>query len=323
MREFVDISVIVVTFNSALYVERCVESLLAQTVSASRIVVVDNGSTDGTCEKLARFGGQIHLVQNSVNLGFALGNTIGADMCHKSTYIALLNPDAFAAPNWLESLESHARGHPHHSFFASAQFVEGEEKMVDGFGDALHISGVAWRRGYQKKITVDQLQSKFFSPCGAAAMYKTSDFLRAGGFDQDFFCYFEDIDLVYRMRLLGMTGSLAADAHVNHIGSATSGGRHSEFSVYYGHRNMVWSFVKNTPLPLMVILVIPHILMTVAMVVAHAFSGRARVIIRAKLDALAGLPSVLRKRQAVQVARVISSIVLLKVLSVRGLLSRR
>lgn len=323
MRESVDISVIVVTFNSALYVERCVESLLAQTTSASRIVVVDNGSTDGTCEKLARFGDQIHLVQNSENLGFALGNMIGADMCRKSTYIALLNPDAFAAPNWLESLGSHARKCPHHSFFASAQYVEGQEKMVDGFGDALHVSGIAWRRGYQKKITVDQLQSKFFSPCGAAAMYKTSDFLRIGGFDQDFFCYFEDIDLGYRMRLLGMTGCLAPDARVDHIGSATSGGRHSEFSVYYGHRNMVWSFVKNTPLPLMVVLVIPHILMTVAMVVTHAFSGRARVIIRAKLDALAGLPSVLKKRQAVQVARVIGSIALLKMLSVRGLLSRR
>ena len=323
MRESVDISVIVVTFNSALYVERCVESLLAQTVSASSIVVVDNRSTDGTCEKLTRFGDQIYLVQNSENLGFALGNMIGADMCRKSTYIALLNPDAFAAPNWLESLGSQARKYPHYSFFASAQYVEGEETMVDGFGDALHVSGIAWRRGYQKKITVDQLQSKFFSPCGAAAMYKTSDFLRVGGFDQDFFCYFEDVDLVCRMRLLGMTGVLVPDARVDHIGSATSGGRHSEFSVYYGHRNMVWSFVKNTPLPLMVVLVIPHIVMTVAMVVAHAFSGRARVIIRAKLDALAGLPHVFKKRQAIQVARVIGSVAFLKVLSVRGLLSRR
>ena len=322
MRESVDISVIVVTFNSALYVERCVESLLAQTVFVSRIVVVDNGSTDGTCEKLVRFGDQIHLVQNSENLGFALGNMIGADMCRESRYLALLNPDAFAAPNWLESLGSHASTYPDHSFFASAQYVEGEEMVVDGFGDALHVSGIAWRRGYQKKITVDQLQSKFFSPCGAAAMYKTSDFLRVGGFDQDFFCYFEDIDLVYRMRLLGMTGSLAPNARVNHIGSATSGGRYSEFSVYHGHRNMVWSFLKNTPSLLLFACIIPHLILTVIMILKDLHSGRGLLILKAKVDALRNLRLIILQRRQIQRSRVASNWEILKTLSVRGLIGR-
>ena len=121
-----------------------------------------------------------------------------------------------------------------------------------------------------------------------------------GGFDEDFFCYLEDVDLGFRLRLAGHRCMLVPDAVAHHIGSATTGGQHSDFAIYHGHRNLVWTFIKNMPGALFWLFLPWHLVMNLASIVWFSLGGHGRVILRAKLDALKGIPKMWRKRREVR-----------------------
>lgn len=316
------VTVVIVTWNAEEYIVSCIESLISQERIPDKIVIVDNNSSDSTIEKLEVFKRKVHVVSLPTNTGFAYANNFAIKQHVSTEYVALINPDAIASRGWLRELLNCAQAQPEESFFASRQLDFSDNSVLDGDGDALHLSGLAWRRGYGKHATSFNPKSLFFSPCGASAMYKTKDFLDVGGFDQDFFCYFEDVDLVYRMRLLGLTGQLVSEAVVKHVGSAASGGRHSDFAIYHGHRNLVWSFVKNTPAVLLCFLLLPHILMNLLFVFRYAVLGRSSVIIRSKLDALKGLRKMWVKRDDIQRRRELSSYQVWSALSLRGVVDR-
>jgi GT2 family glycosyltransferase len=135
-------------------------------------------------------------------------------------------------------------------------------------------------------------------------MYSRSVFVALGGFDEDYFCYVEDVDLGFRMRLAGCRCLYVPSSVVRHVGSGTTGGQRSEFSTYYGHRNLVWTFVKNMPGVLFWPLLPLHLLMNFVSIVWFTLTGQGAVILRAKRDALLGLPKMWRKRQQIQKARV-------------------
>ena len=130
--------------------------------------------------------------------------------------------------------------------------------------------------------------------------------MSVGGFDEDFFCYVEDIDLGFRLRLMGHRCLLVPGAVVHHIGSTTSGGRHSDFALYHGHRNLVWTFVKDMPGILFWLLLPLHVSLNLISIIWFALQGRGGVLWRAKRDALLGLPKMWRKRQHIQKTRVAS-----------------
>ena len=130
-------------------------------------------------------------------------------------------------------------------------------------------------------------------------MYDKTAFLKAGGFTERFFSHLEDIDLGFRMRLLGERCLFVPEAEVEHIGGA-SFGQDSEQTVYQVQRNMVWLYVTDTPgsyawkhLP-------AHILANIVMLIYYSLSGRARPVWQAKWDALLGLPEAIRRRRQVQ-----------------------
>src|SRR5205085_72619 len=145
----------------------------------------------------------------------------------------------------------------------------------------------------------DEEAREIFSPCAAAAMYRREVFRAAGGFDEDFFCYAEDVDLGFRLRLAGYKALYVPDAVAYHVGSATTG-RRSDFSVYYGQRNLVWTYAKNMPVGLLFLYALFHLAINIATVAALAMRGQGMIALRAKIDALKGLGTVLRKRRAVQ-----------------------
>jgi hypothetical protein len=128
--------------------------------------------------------------------------------------------------------------------------------------------------------------AEIFYPC-AAAMYRRDAFEQVQGFDEDFFCYAEDVDLGFRLRLLGHRALYVPDAVVYHVGSGSTG-RRSDFSVYHGQRNLVWSFVKNMPVSLLLLYWPAHVLMNIAALAILAFRGQGRVAWRAKIDAIHG-----------------------------------
>jgi GT2 family glycosyltransferase len=174
-------------------------------------------------------------------------------------------------------------------------------------GDIYHVSGLHWREGHGQRARESYFHEKeIFSPCAAAALYKRDIFLDAGGFDEDYFCYAEDIDLGFRLRLLGHRCLYVPDAVVHHKGSASTGKR-SDFSIFHGHRNLVWAYVENMPGPLFCLYLPYHLAMNVASVIWYALKGRLRVILKAKWDAIKGLPKMWRKRREIQARRVVSS----------------
>jgi GT2 family glycosyltransferase len=138
-------------------------------------------------------------------------------------------------------------------------------------------------------------------------MIKRSAFYKVGGFDEDYFCYFEDVDLCIRLRLAGFRCMYIPDAVVKHMGSASSGGEHNAFSVYYGYRNLVWTYFKNMPFPLLFKYLPRHIYLNCRQIVDFRALGLHRVVISCKIDALRTLPRMLRKRIAIQKSKQITA----------------
>ncbi len=232
------VSVILVTWNSAKYLSRCLTSLAQQTFQDFETILVDNGSHDGALDGLQEKYSSLRLriEQLDSNLGFAKANNIGARLaCGR--WLALLNTDAFPDPNWLESLIQATNEHPQYSCFSSRQIQANNPNFLDGAGDAYHVTGLAWKRylGYPAK-QFGLEEAEVFSPCGAAALYLRQAFLDVGGFDEDFFSYLEDVDLGFRLRLRGYRCLYVPSAIVHHIGSATLGVA-SDFALYHYHRN--------------------------------------------------------------------------------------
>jgi len=238
------------------------------------------------------------------NLGFAEANN-RAFKESDATLLAVLNPDAFPEPEWLEQLVSESQLYPDVAAFGSKQMMYEGNGLLDGVGDVYHISGIAWRSGVGKMSSArNELPGEIFSACAAGALYRAEVLKEVGGFDEDYFCYLEDVDLGFRLRLAGYSARYVPSAVVHHIGSATSGGRRSDFSLYHGHRNLVWTFVKNMPGFLFWLLLPVLLTQIIILISVCVFRGNIKVLLRSYLIAIKGLPRMWRKRKKIQGKRV-------------------
>lgn len=285
--------------------DRCLSAVLAQTVVPHEVILVDNASSDASLDIVKRFP-SVRVLQQRENLGFARANNLAIRAAAaESEWIALLNPDAFPERDWLEALLSAARKSTGYAVFGSKLVNAADPSILDGVGDAYHVSGLVWReRCEASQQEEDVLSREIFSPCAAAALYRRQIVLDAGGFDEDYFCYVEDVDLGFRLRLAGHKAMYVRDAVTYHVGSATTGGQHSDFSVYHGHRNLVWTFVKDMPGAVFWLCLPLHVTMNLVALAVFTWRGQSRVIWRAKWDALKGLPKMWRKRRLVQSNRI-------------------
>lgn len=293
------VCIVIVNWNSWQLLEQCLQALTRQTCQDFRVIVVDNASTQPMPAHFLQLHPRMQLKCSATNRGFAAANNWAIKEAHDADWIVLLNPDVFAEPDWLATLLAAARQNTAYAAFGSRQLMAGNESLLDGDGDVYHISGLVWRHGYGKPVeAASNALREVFAPCAAAALYRRDVLLALGGFDEDFFCYVEDVDLGFRLRLLGYRSLMVPGAVVRHVGAATSGGGQSDFAVYHGHRNLVWCFVKNMPTPLFWLLLPLHLAMNLVMVGVFVSRGRGRQILRAKRDALLGLPGMWRKRKA-------------------------
>jgi GT2 family glycosyltransferase len=309
------VGVVIVNKNAGPHLGRVLESLERQTVQARRVVVVDNASTDESLDGLEERFPAVELVRSGENLGFAAANNLAVGMCGDCELVALLNPDAFPEPSWLETLVAAAAEHPDYGFFGSRLVRDDDVGTLDGTGDMYHVSGLAWRRDQGVAATVERGEGETFSACAAAALYRRDVFVGVGGFDETFFCYYEDTDLAFRLRLAGQRCLYVPGAVVRHVGSATAG-LMSEFTIYHSTRNQVWVFVKNMPRPLLWLYLPQHVFVGVLTTLVYALHGQGRAALRGKRDAMRALPRVLRERRRIQRGRVAST------RDVRGAMSR-
>lgn len=306
------VGLVIVTYNAAPHIVGCLESVAAQTRRPDRLVVVDNGSTDGTLavvhQQAVRLGLALDVLPLGANRGFAFANNRAVDRLGDCELVALLNPDAFPEPEWLAALVGAAESDPASASFASRLMVAGATDVLDGAGDVFHVSGLAWRYGHRQVISSvpDALVSRpAFAACAAAALYRRADWKKAGGLDERFFCYAEDIDLGFRLQWLGRGCRYVPDAVAHHVGSATAG-EDSAFSVYHGYRNLEWTFVKNMPAGLLWRYLPVHLLVWIVEFGWFVRKGVGSSLLRAKWDAIRGLRPALADRRAIQKTRVAS-----------------
>jgi GT2 family glycosyltransferase len=305
VRKSHSVYVIVVNYNSGKWLKRCLEHLELQTFRGFQTLVVDNGSTDESIASLKKNQNHFQLILSRRNIGFAAANNL-AIRESKTEWVALVNPDVFPEPDWLSNLMLAAINNPEYTFFASRIISANNPIYLDGAGDEYHVSGLVWRRGHGRIESGYLTETReVFSPCAAAALYRRSAVLEIGGFDEDFFCYAEDVDLGFRLRLAGYRCLYVPQAVASHVGSATTGYK-SDFCIYHGHRNLVWAFLKNMPMPLLVINLPIHILLNLLSLLWFITSGKTRIILRSKRDALKGIPRIWVKRQKIQRRRRVS-----------------
>jgi GT2 family glycosyltransferase len=300
------VAVAIVNANSGRFLRHALAALAEQTHPPDRIVVVDNASTDGSSDGLENEFAGVEVIRLDENAGFAAANNLAAREVSDCDWLALLNPDAFPEPQWLEELLGAARDRPACAMFASRIVMASDPERLDAAGDAFHVSGVAWQGGRGEPVSSATTPGEVFSASAAAALYRRDAFLAVGGFDERFFCYYEDIDLGFRLRLAGHRCWFAPTAVVRHVGSSTAH-RESDFMLYHTHRNIVWTYVKDMPAALFWLYLPQHLLVNVATIAAFALRRRFRVALHAKRDALRGLPKILRERRAIQRRRIASA----------------
>ena len=300
------VSVAVVAYESGPLLSRCLQSLRVQTMRDVEVILVDNASSDGAAQAAAAEQPDLVFIPNAENLGFAAAVNQAARRA-RGRWLALLNPDAFAEPDWLDSLLAATEAWPEIRCFASRQLKAEDPSRLDGLGDVMSLSGFAFRGGYNQADPGLTEPAFVFSACGGAMMIDRELFLQMGGLDERLFCYCEDVDLGYRLQLRGEPTLLVPAAAVRHVGSASSGGPRSDFATYHGTRNRLWIYLKNTP-PALLWLTLPlHALATALLFSRHVTRGEIGSPWRGFIAALHGLPVALQARRESQAARRVGS----------------
>jgi GT2 family glycosyltransferase len=296
-------SIIILYWNNGQYIQKCLVSLSNQIFSDFEVIIINNGSQEPFNKNLLQdFQNlQIKFIQLPENIGFSAGNNLGVEHAI-GKYIVTLNADAFPQKEWLEHINKAIEKYPD-CFFASKQVMANDPSRLDGAGDVYHFTGLGWRKFHTYKLQKLKLEEQeVFSACAAAAIYPKKAFDEVGGFDPDYFSYGEDVDLGFRLRLAGYRCIFLPNAVVQHVGSASTG-RRSDFSVYYGHRNLVWTFVKNMPDVLFWILLPFHLLMNVLFISVSILRKQGKITLKAKIDAIKDLPTWWKKREQIQANR--------------------
>ena len=296
------LSVVIVAYNSAATLFRCVEALSRQTFGDFELLIVDNASPQGEAAPLAQAPAFARLVEAGGNLGFAGGVNLGAREA-RGRWLVLLNPDAYPDARWLERLADAAARYPKVRAFTSRQVMAEAAGLLDGLGDVMSAPASPYRGGYLSPDPGDTPEGEVFSPCGAAMMVERQLFRDLGGLDESFFCYCEDVDFGYRLQLAGEPTLLVPSAVVHPEGSASSGGPKSDFAVFHGVRNRFWVLVKDTPALLLPLILPLHLAAFALISLRPQNRPLLGVTWRAFKAALAGLPAQLKRRRVVQQAR--------------------
>ena len=238
-------TVIIVNWNGCDLLEECLRSLESQTKPADEIIVVDNGSRDGSIKLLESTFQYVKLIKLPHNLGFAKANNIGFSKV-TGNRIALLNNDTIAHPNWLENMNKALDNHPEAGFCASKLLLYSRPEIIDTVGDFLGVAR-AFKRGHMEAdCPAYNTQEYVFSACAGAAIYRKQMLDSIGLFDEDFVTDFEDVDLGYRAQLAGYKCLFVPDAIVYHRLGETKK-RIKWDAEIPGRKNKKLLWFKNTP----------------------------------------------------------------------------
>jgi GT2 family glycosyltransferase len=239
------ISVVILNWNGRRLLPACLSALDAQTFRDFEVIVVDNGSHDGSPEWLAAQYPAIHLITNETNLGFATANNQGL-RASQAPLVMLLNNDAYLTPDCLQKLVGAAEDAMWAGMFACKILQHAAPDRMDSAGIEVDRAGIAWNRGWNESSARHTQALEVFGPSAAAALYRRTMLDQIGLLDGDFFIYYEDVDLAWRARRAGWRCLFVPEAIVLHVHSATTR-RGSPFKRRLLSRNKWWAIAKNYP----------------------------------------------------------------------------
>ena len=246
-----EISVIIPNWNGRSHLENCLNSLKDQDFPNYEVIVVDNGSMDGSVEFIQHHSLKTRVIAFNENRGFARAVNEGIKKA-KGRYILLLNNDVEADPQLLRHLHEAITTSRDADFYACRMMDFWRRGLIDGIGDGFPRKGKAFRIGHGAKYGPSfHGRRRVFGACAGAALYKKDLFKVVGLFDEDFFAYHEDADWNFRANLMGYRCFTIPEAVVYHVGSSTTGSLHNEFTIFYNIRNIINVIVKNMPAPLL------------------------------------------------------------------------
>jgi GT2 family glycosyltransferase len=306
------VTVVVVNWNGKHLLGECLDSLRAQTYQNTEVILVDNGSHDGSVAYVEERYPEVRLIVLQENRGFAGGNNAGIRNA-SGKYLALLNNDTRVDPSWLSSLLTEAEKNPPAvGMWASKILSYDNPTIIDNVGLLLYPDGLGRGKG---RLEVDDGQydrvGEALFPSGCAGLYRKNMLDEIGLFDEEFFAYADDVDLGLRARQAGWQCIYVPTAIVYHRYSASSSA-HSLFKAFLVERNRVWVLLKYYPLEM--ILISP--LTTLARLLAHyygALTGKGAsarfaeqnsvfkagvVLLKAWSAAIASLPGIVKQRRA-------------------------
>jgi len=293
----ISVSVIIPHHNNWSLLYPCLQALNSQSTSDFEIIIIDNASTDDSVAQCRTHYPQVHIIQNTVNRGTAGGLNDGFRQA-SGKYLVTLNNDTIPHHGFIRELIQAAEKNPSVGMFAAKMiFPNGQ---INSTGICISRSGAAWDRGmFEKDNGQYNTMCQVFGPCGGAALYRRNLIEDIGYLDEDFFMFFDDVDLAFRARLAGWECLYIPTAVVTHIHGA-SAGYQSDISIYYGNRNTMWLPIKNLPAQYL-LYYFPWILgRNVSIFFYYLYLKKGRVIASSKIDGLRGLMPIVKKRKEVK-----------------------
>ena len=242
-----EVSVIIPNYNGVPYLETCLDALKGQTFQGFSVILVDNGSADGSVDLVRNKYSWVKLIDLPENYGFCRAVNEGIRVS-ETPYVILLNNDTEVFPDFVEQLLKGIKERPT-AFSCASKMIQAQDRTkVDDAGNFYSAFGWAFARGKGKDISKYGKPDRIFAACAGAAIYRMEYLNQTGLLDEEHFAYLEDLDLGYRARIAGYENWYLPEAKVYHVGSGTSGSRYNEFKIRYSSRNNVYLIHKNMPL---------------------------------------------------------------------------
>ncbi len=288
-------------------IEKCLKSLQKQTAE-HKVIVVDNGSTDGSDELVKANFPEVKLIKKSKNHGFAGGVNIGIKqaLAEEADYIALLNNDAVAKPDWLENLSRTMLGRPEAGIVTS-KLMRSDKEHFDSTGDFYSIWGMPFPRGRNQRDKGQYDDSgEVFGASGGASLYRASMLREIGLFDERFFAYFEDVDISFRAQLARRAVIYCPAAIAYHEVSATSSRMAGSFTRYHSIKNLLILYTKNMPATLYWLYLPLFVLQMLRLGLSSFVKGGAWAYLQAIVRFVICLPGILKDRCEIQKSRKVS-----------------
>lgn len=252
-------TIVIPNINGKGWLRDSIESVYAQTEQDFELIVVDNGSTDESLDQARAYRARPNftLIENGRNTGFSHAVNQGIAQA-RGEYVVLFNNDAFAEPEWLAELIRTAEKDERTFAVQSLMLRHYQRELADDAGDYVTILAFACKTGDGRRASRYTRERRIFSACAGAALYRKRLLDELGGFDENFFAYFEDVDLSWRANNAGYRCVLCPTARCYHIcGASTGAVRYNAFKSVQSGRNSLLLPLKNEPALMLLLNCVP------------------------------------------------------------------